>query len=618
MESNPSTPFESFNARALNPAQVASSFVPSESFEKLCRRRHTIVVGPRGSGKTTLLKMLQPAALESWSHLKADEFCEQVDFTGIFIPFDISWQAQLKAIANGSIGVSPAQMLGTAAFTTHVLRAVIGAFMSRTSSTQTVRRFRRVSISPAANSELSKGLYESWLLPEGPKSLFALRSALGQRLVRIGQIGNQLRFSRQDPEEVLKSYETELTIPFLSGVSAAIDEWERVTETSGERWGLLFDELELAPRETKSELFQSMRSRDDRLLFKLAISPSDDDLPTGSSSLDPQSGQDYDKVALWFSEKRDGVPFCRALWEAMLHQKGLPPTPPEIAFGASSFASNQHEWRVTESGTAYAEDSQRAREFEQLSRIDRTFRLYLEARGLDPLRLDKVPTGSRPAELRKISPLVTARLFFLRQADEGARASQRSRKRLTLYAGWETVCAISEGNPRWFIGMVSELIANMPSGRVRFSPSRQAQEIESAASRYRAALKTIPPKHDRPRHHFDRLLNVVERVGTFFHEAQIEGPFAPEPPGSLLVDQQLQPDMLDIVSQALNTGAFVFADENEGSVARDQLVGRRLRLCYLLAAYYGAMPRLSRQVSLSRLLRSAKATELDDPQFALE
>ena len=43
--------FESFNARTLTADQVAKTFVPSPHFAELCRRRHSIVLGPRGSGK---------------------------------------------------------------------------------------------------------------------------------------------------------------------------------------------------------------------------------------------------------------------------------------------------------------------------------------------------------------------------------------------------------------------------------------------------------------------------------------------------------------------------------------------------------------------------------------
>ena len=73
MSSKPAPPsiFESFNARALEPADVARTFIPPDHYSDVLKRAHTLVVGPRGSGKTTILKMLQAPALENSSGDKA-------------------------------------------------------------------------------------------------------------------------------------------------------------------------------------------------------------------------------------------------------------------------------------------------------------------------------------------------------------------------------------------------------------------------------------------------------------------------------------------------------------------------------------------------------------------
>lgn len=45
------TIYDAFNARALQPHQVAQTFVPSSHYGQLIRQAHTLIVGPRGSGK---------------------------------------------------------------------------------------------------------------------------------------------------------------------------------------------------------------------------------------------------------------------------------------------------------------------------------------------------------------------------------------------------------------------------------------------------------------------------------------------------------------------------------------------------------------------------------------
>src|SRR5438045_309341 len=94
------TIFESFNARNLDPEKVAETFVPSKQYDSLIKRRHTLIVGPRGSGKTTLLKMLQEPALEAWQHDSAEHYRSKIDFTGVFIPTDISWGEQLQLLGS--------------------------------------------------------------------------------------------------------------------------------------------------------------------------------------------------------------------------------------------------------------------------------------------------------------------------------------------------------------------------------------------------------------------------------------------------------------------------------------------------------------------------------------
>jgi hypothetical protein len=140
------TIFESFNARALNPSQVARTFVPSKQYQMLAKRRHTMVIGPRGSGKTTLLKMLQQPALEAWPHRLADDYRQTIDFTGVFIPTDLSWGQQIEALGEGKLDSDTHRLLSKAVFTTHVLRALTVAMLNRITNSirQGIVPFRRV------------------------------------------------------------------------------------------------------------------------------------------------------------------------------------------------------------------------------------------------------------------------------------------------------------------------------------------------------------------------------------------------------------------------------------------------------------------------------------------
>jgi ribosomal protein L32 len=237
----------------------------------------------------------------------------------------------------------------------------------------------------------------------------------------------------------------------------------------------------------------------------------------------------------------------------MLADKGLPSVSPKAAFGRSHFDTPSHEWMDEESGTAYGPGTKWQRRFSQLEAIDPSFHAFLEGRGYNSHHLDRIPPASRAAEIRKISPLVAARLFFLREQVPAQRKSRsRSRKRLTLYA-------------------------EKSSG----------------------------------------LVSILDSLGEYFRHEQIAAPFSAEPPGSFVVDEDSPAELVNAVGRSLNAGALVIVDGDDDSQGLGVLRGRRLRLCYLLVAYYGAMPRLARPVSLRRILAETRFETRDPVQLSL-
>ena len=85
--------FDSFNARFLQPAQIARRFVVPSHFDLVCERNHSVIVGPRGSGQTTLLKMLQLDALRNLPDASRSRVIDQIDFTAIYVAADSSWSS---------------------------------------------------------------------------------------------------------------------------------------------------------------------------------------------------------------------------------------------------------------------------------------------------------------------------------------------------------------------------------------------------------------------------------------------------------------------------------------------------------------------------------------------
>lgn len=143
---------------------------------------------------------------------------------------------------------------------------------------------------------------------------------------------------------------------------------------------------------------------------------------------------------------------------------------------------------------------------------------------MHPDRLHQLTPNQRASDLRKIAPIVAVREFF-RSAD-WREARARSRKRASLYAGAESIFAISEGNPRWFIAIVEDLLDEWGSQRDRIPEHVQADELRKAAERFAAMLKTIPTESETT----ESVFGIVRTVARFFNRQVVREDFRPEPP----------------------------------------------------------------------------------------
>lgn len=600
------SPFESFNARALEPSQVARTFIPPSQFDQLVLRAHNLVIGPRGSGKTTLLKMLQEPALDAWGHDSADDYRRRVDFTGVFIPSDIMWRSQLDALVGQGFESSHAELFVNAAFTTNVFKGFVEALIGRT------RRFvdngfaERTSLELTAESEgdLARELAHTLGLTIRVASLPGLRSALGSRLVWIQTIASTEHIRGPEGRAARLAEQEALHFDFVSGVSACIDCVEMIAPgTAGHRWALLFDELELAPRAVQEKLAQLLRSVDQRLLFKLSVSPYNEDLGLFKDPLSASPGHDYEEVVLTYGRKEDSYDFCSQLFMSVLTDRFTDSIDPVDVLGRSEFETEPGEWR--ESGTAYRSDSRLGRRLQRLADADVTFRSYLKSSKIDLTRLAETESIQRASEVRKITSLAAVRLAFRTTDKEFAATGKRVRasQAAQLYAGASSIFAMVEGNPRWLIAISLRILAEQDAP-TKARPAVQMREVRRAGSRFRALLRTIPVP-DGPVATQRGLLSVLDGIGRYTFQDVVAGDFNPDPVGSFTVDSHAPRWLVESVGRALNAGAAIYVPDPGSEMVLVSLRGKRFRLSYLFAPHYRIPIRLGRAISLSKMLRGS-------------
>ena len=593
--------FESNNARHKTPQEVAQSFVPPANiFATLSSKNNHIVVGPRGSGKTTLLKMLTLPALMSWIPFSKQSVLPRSTFIGVFIPADNGWSVQINDNRTSSISI------GTAAFTTHVLLAFVQTLIDIKNTGSKGREFLQKfpePIDPVSESSLVTILADSWMLKPSLKSFEGLKLSLRKRLLDLKSIKKEAAVLDNFERVVLKRAPY-ITINFKDAISLGIDAFELISQTTGLSWGLLFDEFELAPEEIQKEVLNCMRGEEDgRLVFKVALAPYNESFISHFTQYNSFPSHDYQIINLFHPDKRSGSEFAENLLRRLLSDEAIEFESIEDVLGTSEFSVDKEQ-------SSYGPSGKITKVFQQLKEVDPSFRKYYEDKNLGK-KIDNWESlaESERATIRKMRSVVVTRQMFLKDAPPGEVGTRkRSRKRPVLYAGYPTILEICEGNPRTIINLFIPLIKELKeSGAGKVKASTQAEKITSAASSFRALLKTIAYKQAQ---HTISLLELLDNIGFYFRDQCIGQEFRPEPALSFRVPVNPDPSLVSALGKALNSGAIIYVPDAKADPILSSVDEKRFRLNYLLATHYDLPIMHNSYVSLNKILSSTSSENL--------
>jgi hypothetical protein len=598
--------FESFNARSLAPEQVAKTFIPPKAFLELIKRNHSILLGPRGSGKTTLLKMLQVPALRSWNHENSNDYINQVEFTGIFVPADVAWGAQIdNLIAKNTINESIINLVKNSAFTSHILLSFIDSIRVRTEGGK--NEFKHISLTKNDEANIVKSLSDVWGIDISFPTLLNLRLSIRKRLILLSELSSKMTILSKAKLEMILEDNDYLYQDFQTLISSGIDIVNDYINKPYEKWALLFDEMELAPALIRKNIITSLRSTDSRIILKLSISPYSNDSELFIKDSSAMSGQDFSLIKLWNSNQNDCLEFSSKLVSNMLTEKGAQNRDISEVLGKSNF--EQKEEKIAE---RYKKGSYKYNLIKELSEIDKSFNDYLRKYKIDINSIDKMSENDRAQYIRKITSIVPIRLEYRKKNVEGLDNILRSRKSYKLYTKFPNILLFTEGNPRWLIGLLTNLLECYVFPYKPIEYSKQNSEIEKVINRYRALLRTIPISYEL--YQKRGLLLFLDKLGEYFTKKLLIDDFNPEPPLSFIVDPTVSPDILEAIGKALNAGALVFVPEGENDEILTTFKGKRFRLSYMLAPFY-KMPLITgRCISLSSILKNSSSTE-DEPLF---
>lgn len=587
------TIFPTYNARHYGPKEVAKTFIWSESFGRLMQNNHSVILGARGCGKTTLMKMLTLPALYSWESKLADSFIQNIPFYAVYISTDIYWNVknqtygeQLESFGNWS------ELISKFSVTSNVFTSLCDTFLN-------ILQYDLNDTKEEQEHELCEKLIQLWKLPKTIPKIVFVKEALIQRIDDVNQIIQNLIFNPKKQLDL--PYHDFFNLSFESSIEVIIPIFERIYNLPmGEKkWALCFDELEFAPIWLQSELFKSLRSRKQYILYKLSASPIlSNDLENSLSGLyRATAGNDYELIKMWALS--DNQKFSKLIIESLLKKK-YPEASIDNFFETNGLYSKE--------ANSYESGSEFNSEVIQLINKDDSFKKFLEGKGIDLSNPVARNVHDKNTLFRKIKPIVYYRNFFLKEDVE----SRRSRKINGLLSGIEVLSEICDGNPRWLIGLTTNILKK--SDEYGVDQSIQYREIYAVAKRFENVIGNIPVGDNKL-----TVLDVVKRIGEYFEGNLLGQQFRMDPKSTFVVDKDIEKipiNIIELIEKGVSQGAFILLDTNDDKFDFE-VRGQRFKLSYLFHAIYTLPIRKYEKVSLSTCLSGVDLSIEDSRQIKL-
>ncbi|TWA92236.1 hypothetical protein [Bradyrhizobium stylosanthis] len=564
-----------FNARFLANSEVPKTFVAPPSFVDICKRTNTILAGPRGSGKTTLLKMLTPAALENWDEAEEQEIGQLVDYIGVFIPADSVWAKSKESLLGRISDRNLRERAQDWLFLHHITRSFVETLhdIAQISEQKDAAPRCGLRIDREHQVQIADEIVRTLRLKDVNPSFLSILFALDDRLLEFFEVCSGLQ-GDQSPYSLGEIEPFELVRILVTKVNHLVG---RPTQA----WALLFDEMEIVDVRVRNYVFAKLRSSSTHFTLKVAIAPFIEDLSVFRQSDGPIPRNDFSLIELWCADREEIDNFCLKFFSKIANSYDLGSTTAFQVLGPSIF-DDEREDRGGHS-KSYSAETRMARSFKSLYSKDRKFQDYIAGAKLTVNNLSSAQGIDRSKALRKVRNIVVVRDEFLKSEEQ-----DRSRRSAEVYSGARALFAASEGNPRWFLSILSPLIREYARTKRRIDRDRQYRALSDVAVFFKARLFNLPLTRElsNSKVAIDNMKQFVDVFGHFFEENVVGQDFLADPVLSFSTDDSVDSNVRDAIGSALKLGAFVYAEKTEGEFLRHGIAKAKIRISYLLAPEY--------------------------------
>lgn len=610
--------YDTFNAKYLTYREVAESFVSNDEFCQLTGNNSILLMGSRGCGKTTLLKMLTPAGLYYWKGEEADQIKKGLNFTAVYVPSDIQWKNQFDYLNRYLNGKNEfIEVITQFLFASNVQIALCKTFNS-------VIGFGNYNDNQklSLEFEVCKSLINEWNIEgEIPPTFDDIELSILKRVMNMNSLIKRMIF-RKESDNIEKEMPKYVFDNFFDLIKLGCKVLEqKLNFDERHKWALCFDELEIVPKFIQIELITCLRSVDQKFIFKLTTTPI---FNIENSDIEPSQGNDFSSIKLWVYDGAGLIRwrnFCSKLLMKRFKEKydicsddfirifGEYNLDDIIKEELNSLLAKEKK-SLDYNGSfkpGIAKGSSMNYLYKRLAQIDKSFKSFLIKRHIntnDPFTDD---------------PVLQKSVFLKYKVDAIFRLvyKNRTRKKPPIHYGLPYIFDICDGNPRFVIGLIDEILQNSKFNLEltnAINKQEQSQIIFNASEKYYNLINNHPDATINSNStEINLATNLLDKIGNYIFNKLIKDEFSKNPPSTFRVDEEFanSSNYLKLLETALSLGAIIYLDPIE-SLSNNGLIGKRFRLSSFLAPKYKIpASRVTSEVRLSTILKLEQNSRIE-------
>jgi len=542
-------PFRESQARSGSAAEIVSEFFPTSTFWSLFNHQHEILLGTRGSGKTYLLRMMSYSLLRRFDHATAKEYVKNASFIGFYVPLHLEFLASLAGK-----NCPDENRLGYFQFAFNC--AAAKALLTEV-KTLLQDRFPDARERLLAEAKVIRLCVSIWFPARENRDI----TTISDLQFGIESLYATTRFWKDDAD---KPSPLPLARNILAPIVSVLPKLSEAFNLDPDitKWIALIDEAEFLSPSFLKCINTFLRSEKRPLVVKLATLPfkhSTRETLSPDVSIEPR-GNDYAYVVVdlpWDSTDSKGL--TDHICGNRLARSGCPAnTDLESFLGKVGENDDLVDYFKLELGEEAVSREVLLKEI--LSALSQ-----IRQRNFEDIK-NELAKVDRPYKHRFAPVYFTRRMRF--ENRKGARVA-------AWFAGAKTVRRISDGNPRRFIQVMSDLFEKARDEKL--TPKAQHRIISDFCERYLEDLEGYPECGPR-------LKRVVESIGDLLSN-RIHGTHMVDGGCNFTIDSRLLSARVfrDTVEFAIGYSIFLADPETvEGKLDEHS----ELRLSFVFAVYY--------------------------------